>query len=211
LNKYLNKYLNKIDILIIIFINILLTMSFEDYESDDEEIIHGKYNLGLCEYYWDYKHGVDDSDNIIFSDKLLYNENISKNLFYTHINLCNILLKNYFYHNRFLINQISTYIHYNDVADKQIHSIIQNYTNIVLNRKNYTIDIVQKYKEGDVTFAIKKTIWLKIIQRKWKKYYQYKQQQIRKMYNPMNIHYRELNGKWPIHCRIEHFKLDLPN
>ena len=202
----MNKYLNKIDILIIIFINILLTMSFEDYESDDEEIIHGKYNLGLCEYYWDYKHGDDD-----YNDKILYNENISKKLFYTHINLCNILLQNYFYHNRYLINQISTYVYYNDIVDKRIHNIIKNYTNIVLNRKYYTIDIVQKYKEGDVTLAIKKTIWLRIIQRKWKKYYKYKQEQIRKRYNPINIHYREMNSKWPNHCRIEHFKLDLPN
>ena len=55
------------------------------------------------------------------------------------------------------------------------------------------LHIVEKIEYMDYTFCIIKTFWLKILQRKWKKWY-HGMLQYRK--NPGNIMKRQLYGKW---------------
>jgi|TARA_B100001093_G_C26554633_1_gene895984 hypothetical protein len=166
-------------------------MNFDDYESDDEEIYHGKYILGICEHYWSYKHnwGNDDRNN---NDKFLFHEKISKKLFYNHQGLCKILFKNYSRDHNIKITTYSNYLYYNNLPLKT-HDTINNF-NIISTHKNYfKFEIIQKYNEGDITFAIKKTFWLRIFQRKMKNRYKKK---IKYMMNPVNLHYRQIHGKW---------------
>jgi recombinational DNA repair ATPase RecF len=56
--------------------------------------------------------------------------------------------------------------------NRTYHPIIRNYNNII-KRENYIkLDIIEKVllESGEI-IAIIKTFWIKIIQRKWKKYY----------------------------------------
>lgn len=59
-----------------------------------------------------------------------------------------------------------------------------------------TIDILQVKIIDDCFTVIKKTFWLKIIQRKWKKIYKIRKQILEKRLLPGALLHREIIGKW---------------
>ena len=69
------------------------------------------------------------------------------------------------------------------------------------NMKQYNLDIVEPYYlDTDEYVCIKKTFWLKLLQRKWKKIYHFRKQQIKRRKNPKSLLHREINGKWNNRC-----------
>jgi hypothetical protein len=55
--------------------------------------------------------------------------------------------------------------------------------------------------ESGERVCIIKTIWLKIIQRKWKKIYKERRKIISKRNEPSMLLLREITGKWTKECR----------
>lgn len=98
------------------------------------------------------------------------------------------ILKNEFYIFQYMMDdhQISQFhrVKYNP--------FIRNCHNI--NIKKPQIEIIQRIYYKGYSLAIKKTFWLKLIQRKFKNRYRKK---ISFMRNINNLNYREIHGKWP--------------
>ena len=72
----------------------------------------------------------------------------------------------------------------------------------IIEKKKYNIESLLHLFPLEYTFAIDKTFWLKIFQRRWKKIYQNKLSIIKKMGNLHNIHYREIHGRWSFNTNI---------
>lgn len=81
------------------------------------------------------------------------------------------------------------------------HKTIRNYFNII-GRSDYIKPEIGECFElvtGEQIVIIK-TIWLKIIQRKWKKVFAKRQQIIKYRLSPSSLSFRQLTGKWPESC-----------
>ena len=80
------------------------------------------------------------------------------------------------------------------------HSIIRNYVNIVSKDNYITPHIGERfYLSGDECVAVIKTIWLKIVQRCWRRVYKERMQIIREINrNPQYLLKREYDTKWSI-------------
>ena len=81
------------------------------------------------------------------------------------------------------------------------HKIIRNYHNII-SRPDYIKPEIGECFElftGEQIVIIK-TIWLKIIQRKWKKVFAKRQSIIKYRSSPNSISFRQVTGKWPEYC-----------
>ena len=50
---------------------------------------------------------------------------------------------------------------------------------------------------GNECVACIKTIWIKLIQRRWKKLFKIRNEIIKQRATPKSMYYRELNGTWP--------------
>ena len=95
---------------------------------------------------------------------------------------------------------------YNDYYHQEIspnvkHSIIRNYQNIIARSDYIRPEIAECIVlPSQHTIAIIKTIWIKIIQRKWKKVYAERNRimKTRMLYSSLKT--REITGKWPASC-----------
>ena len=81
------------------------------------------------------------------------------------------------------------------------HIIIRNYKNII-NKPNYIKPEIAQciILETGHSIAIIKTLWIKFIQRKWKKIYEARKIIMRRRMSPSSLSTRELTGKWPSYC-----------
>jgi len=166
--------------------------SDSDYDSDYyEEIIYDydensatKYNIVLCELYNDKLHGKTNNNDA-----------------YTHYLLINRIKKL----DMNFINSFTKTIN-KDYIERQNqiipHKFIKNYKNIIT-RPNYI-----KPEIGEIihlpcgrTVCIIKTLWIKIIQRAWKKVYNIRIQMFKMRCQIQSLKYREITGKWPDSCR----------
>lgn len=95
--------------------------------------------------------------------------------------------------------------YYNDSINENnlgSHIIIRNYKNIISKPDYIKPEIAQcVVLQTHHSVAILKTIWIKLIQRKWKKIYKERQNIMRKRMSPSSLSTRELTGKWPHHCQ----------
>jgi len=161
------------------------------YEECDDDILYEpdelsktKYNIVLCELYNGYIHG---------------NKDINTNSHYLTVNRFK----------KFNIDEINSIanIHLNyyrnsRMVNKYKHMIIRNYKNIVT-RSNYIKPEIAEclYLNGEEEFvSILKTLWIRLIQRTWKKIYKIRQEIFKKRCKIDSILYREIHGKWPIGC-----------
>ena len=81
------------------------------------------------------------------------------------------------------------------------HKTIRNYHNII-SRPDYIKPEIGECFElitGEQIVIIK-TMWLKIIQRKWKKVFAKRQLVIKYRSSPSSLRFRQLTGKWPEYC-----------
>jgi len=83
------------------------------------------------------------------------------------------------------------------------HTCIRNYFNII-SRPDYIkpeIGLQIKLDTGE-TVAIIKTIWLKLIQRAWKRVYKKRQEIVNGRKQIASLHCRRLTGFWPVNYRF---------
>jgi hypothetical protein len=165
---------------------------YDDYDDDEddeddnnivynsEEISNTKFNLSLCEIYNEKIYGGDTSLNdqfiVLYRFKQLNTPIISK----------------------FVTNSIS-YMHYllrNNVYSN--HSSIRNYNNIIFKIKPEITEC--SYTTTGEMLCVIKTIWIKLIQRTWKKIYKLRQDVLQKRITVSSLRYRELYNKWPSYC-----------
>ena len=98
-----------------------------------------------------------------------------------------------------------TNIH-NDYYHQQVpntvkHNIIRNYRNIIARPDYIRPEIAECIVlPSQHTVAIIKTIWIKIIQRKWKKVYAERNKIIKTRMQYSSLKTREITGRWPQSC-----------
>lgn len=79
------------------------------------------------------------------------------------------------------------------------HSFIRNYRKIIKNENYIQPEIIQRiHLENQCVVAIKKTFWIRIIQRAWKRVYAEKCRILKMYKNPSYLSKREQNIKWRI-------------
>lgn len=163
-----------------------------DYDSDYyEELIYDydensatKYNIVLCELYNSKLHGKTNNNDV--------------NNYYLLINRIKKLDMNF-------INSLTKTLNKDYIERQQQiipHKFIKNYENIITT-PNYI-----KPEIGEIihlpcghTVCIIKTLWIKLIQRAWRKVYNIRTQMFKMRCQVQSLKYREVTGRWPENCR----------
>jgi hypothetical protein len=163
-----------------------------DYDSDYyEELIYDydensatKYNIVLCELYNSKLHGKTNNNDV--------------NNYYLLINRIKKLDINF-------INSLTKALNKDYIERQQQiipHKFIKNYENIITT-PNYI-----KPEIGEIihlpcghTVCIIKTLWIKLIQRAWRKVYNIRTQMFKMRCQVQSLKYREVTGRWPENCR----------
>lgn len=157
-----------------------------DYEYDNsivyepEEQGSTRFNISLCELYNEKIHGLVDSDNILYH-YLVYERYKKFDNNYIKYNI-RFLQQNYIY-----------------LANKD-HDIFKNYKKIIDNEKYIQPEITECiYLDTGHCIAIKKTFWLRLIQRTWKNIIKKRNEINSKISNPLALRNREINVKSNYH------------
>jgi len=166
---------------------------YSDSDSEDtQEIIYEtdessstRFTIALCELFNEKIHGYTSSDA-----KYHYLVNTRfKKLDMNYINEHAVFLNN-------------SYIYEFNLD----HYIFRNYRNMILNGNYIKPEIMEilYLKDGlgcDYCVGIKKTFWIKIIQRNWKNICKKRKEINFKRCSISSLRYRELNRIWPEDCR----------
>jgi hypothetical protein len=97
-------------------------------------------------------------------------------------------------------NEYNEYYH-QQVPNTVKHNIIRNYRNIIARPDYIRPEIAECIVlPSQHTVAIIKTIWIKIIQRKWKTVYAERNRIIKTRMQYTSLKTREITGKWPQSC-----------
>jgi len=166
---------------------------YSEYSEDTQDIIYEaeepsstKYVIALCELFNEKIHGDTLSD---VKYHYLVNTRFKR------------LDMNY-------INEYAAFLNNSYIYESNLHhySIFRNYRNMILNGNYIKPEIIEiLYLKDDFGFdycvGIKKTFWIKIIQRTWKNICKKKQEINIKRANILSLRYRELNIWWPDDCR----------
>lgn len=147
--------------------------------------MQNKYKLGICEIFHPNIHGFTNNSYKYIDTHYMVLSILNVNDLYT---LC---IRNCIHD---YINYI--YRYYNTNNHKLIHHPnIRNYNNIISNKNNIKIDIIQIINlPTNEAIVIIKTIWLKILQRKIKKFYKDRSIKLKKMKNIKYLMKREITG-----------------
>ena len=152
-----------------------------DYECiyEPEEISYTRFNITLCELYNSAVHGPP-----------------SFNSLHAHYIVLHRLKK---YDTRVLDKMIWYYT--GNLANRvnYKHPIIRNYINIHNKMEHEITECI--YLPTEECICVKKTIWIRLIQRTWKKIFKLRQEIIIQRSLPRNLFYRGITGSWPIECK----------
>ena len=132
------------------------------------------YELAYCEIFNPNFHGWNNEINQFTEEET--------NVINTSYLFCLEVENDDFFNNDYIIE-------IND-AVRPPHPIIRNWENII---PSYKVEIVERNEIGEYIICIPKTFWLKLLQRKWKKYYN---KMMNKRKNPRNLMKRQIYGKW---------------
>lgn len=147
--------------------------------SSDEVIAHGRFNLVTVCVYNSKVHGSPECDG----HYLVYSALMQTN-YYTRRVLHNIKEMNAFYSNRV-----------------RNHRFIRNYKVITNSQTVCSPQIAECiYLPGGEHVAIIKTMYIRLIQRAWKKVYAMRVSAAMKKLHPTNILHRLARGTWPECC-----------
>jgi hypothetical protein len=161
-----------------------------DSEAEDEEIFYQdneisctKYNIVLCELFNSLIHGKTNSE-------------VNKH----YLNICTFKQLNMdaIYELCELYNE--GYIERINIVTP--HKFIRNYENIITRSDYIKPEIAEIiYLESGHNVCIIKTIWLKLVQRAWKKNYERRKNIIRQRCSLESLEYRRITGNWPDNYR----------
>lgn len=155
---------------------------------DEPFYSRNKYMLGVCQLYNPCIHGENDTEIYCHYIYLFELSNIIR---YNHSRQMR------HYHQ-------SIYSYYRNIAYLS-HPYIRNYVNIMIHRYFVNADILEIINiidtDGYIIYCcIKKTIWLRLIQRKWKNIIKKRKDVLEKRKMICNLYCREINGKLPESC-----------
>jgi hypothetical protein len=148
--------------------------------------MNSRYQLGICEIYNSLIHGytnrsyknIDDGNYIVYWTIDLYSLYSNE-----YKDVITLLRDGY-------------YIYVTNTRDTTKHNTIRNYSKIIKDKDYVKLDIIEVIiNDTGETTAILKTFWLRIFQKKWKKYYYCLMKKInlnKKIKNRVLI---EINGK----------------
>jgi len=95
-----------------------------------------------------------------------------------------------------LLEYYHEYFHYHQRESIIYHPIIRNYNHIIDNIDYLKLNIIQIIElPGFEQVACIKTIWLKLLQRKWKRIYKERKDKIKKLKNLYILRNREITGR----------------
>jgi len=146
---------------------------------------HSKYNLAYCEIFNSKIHGKNsnsskniDSHYLIFMTLPNHDFHNDSDFIEISNDIC-IIREN-------LKNRYSNYSNYS-------HPVIRNYTEILIKKDYMSLEIIECIElEGGEHVAIYKTFWLRIIQRKWKRYCESKKKCMAALLQPYGFLMREI-------------------
>jgi hypothetical protein len=173
--------------------------SDSDYDSDEEDLYFNpdeqsntRFNIVLCELYCKL-HGKGNGGKLFY-----YHLNISR-FKKLNINILSEICNNYNTYYRNLVSQELA----NNTTNSSTFSRIKNFNNIVSKDDYIRPQIAENITlETGHCVCIIKTIWIKLIQRTWKKVFALRKTIIKRRSNINSLKIRELTGKWPENCRV---------
>ena len=144
---------------------------------------HSKYDLAFCEIFNSKIHGKNsnsskniDSHFLIFRTLCIYE-------FYTITQFIPI--------SDFICTIRDDYI--TNITNNYSHPVIRNYNEILIKKHYISLEIIECVElEGGEQVAIYKTFWLRIIQRKWKRYCESKKKRMAALLQPYGLFMREI-------------------
>ena len=152
-------------------------------DSDIDDDNDNRFKIILCELYNELIHGKSNTLTL-YNHYLVISsfKNINDNIFQTSAYYMQE------YNNR--CNNITP------------HKIFRNYSNIILNPNYIKPEIGEIfYLSGNECVTVIKTIWIRLIQRTWKKIYKQKMKIIKKRCNIASLFYKQIYGCWPDNCK----------
>ena len=174
-------------------------VSDSDYDSDEEDLYFNpdeqsntRFNIVLCELYCKL-HGKGNGGKLFY-----YHLNISR-FKKLNINILSEICNNYNTYYRNLVSQELA----NNTTNSSTFSRIKNFNNIVSKDDYIRPQIAENITlETGHCVCIIKTIWIKLIQRTWKKVFALRKTIIKRRSNINSLKIREITGKWPENCRV---------
>ena len=167
----------------------VFTSEYSEYSDDEcdnmyepEEISSTKYNLVLAEIYNASAHGANNLSDINNWHLVLFRFKQYNNLY-----IINEYLGNYLF-------DLERWLH----STHTNHSTIRNYNSICLKIRPEIAECI--YLHTGECVCVFKTIWLRLIQRTWKKIYKIRQDVINQRCKANSLFYRGIHGKWPSMC-----------
>ena len=155
----------------------------ETNEYEPEEISYTRFNITVCELYNSAVYGPP-------AFKALHGHYM--------------VLHRFKQYDSNVINNIIYHYYTGNLANRANykHPIIRNYIHI----HNKMVPEITEciYLPTEECICIKKTIWIRLIQRTWKKIYKLRQETNARRLLPRNLFYRGITGSWSIECKYSH-------
>lgn len=143
-----------------------------------------KYKLAFCEFFNSDVHGKNETSSPNIDSHFLILKTLNINTLYDLDHHDSIT-------RRFIGIIRRQYVRYINTTSYQ-HPIIRNYKNAVIKKNYVSLEIIELVElEGGEHVAIYKTLWLRIIQRMWKKHCNHKKELLRKLLKPRGLLLRE--------------------
>jgi len=151
------------------------------YEADEES--NTKYNITLCEIFNKLIHGKSN----------------------TEVNTHYLTICRFKELDMTVINDMAT-LYNSSIMERSRqftpHNSIRNYGTMISSQNYIKPEIGENiYLESGHCVCIIKTVWLKLIQRAWKKNYKMKKDINQRRHSLTAINYRKVTGNWPENCR----------
>jgi hypothetical protein len=145
---------------------------------------NSKFTLGICEIFHPQLYGFTNNSYLHINNHFMV---------YTTITRADFLHMNYY---DLMDNMLNINSYYNKRVSLVEHPIIRNYNNIINNENSVKIDIIEIIEmPGKEITACIKTIWLKLLQRRWKRIFHERKNKIQKLKNIRILRERETYGK----------------
>lgn len=155
------------------------------------DIFDGKTGIVLNELENYTEYDTDNEDTSSLTEDEDYDEDDEENTATKITHIQSLYRTNY--------EEISLNRQYNNIP----HKIIRNYHNIISQPNYIRPEIAECFVLPTLEYiAIIKTIWIRLIQRKWKSIFAERKQIQKSRMCLSSISSRQITGIWPKHCQI---------
>ena len=170
---------------------------FSEYDSDDEsddsdedliiynndEVSKTRFNVVLCELF----------------NKRLHGSNIKDIHYLTIVKIKSV----YNFEGMMELSKYFNRLYKKNTVNSPPHLYIKNYANIIKTENYIKPEIAECiFLPSGHSVCIKKTIWIKLIQRKWKRVFKERQRVLKSRIQYASLKEREITGLWPKSCRF---------